>query len=256
MVAMEMYRESAALYDDFFLKGKGETTKTNQLILHYLQANNVNSLLDMSCGTGAQAIFLAKAGYQITASDINQGMLDVAQRKSSGIDITFHQADMTNVSLGKKYDAIITMFNSVGHLTKAQLLTTFINAKNNLNANGILIFDIFNRDVMPLVPKHKFIDCARHQANTFFVKFTQFDFNTSTGMLNVSQTELMQKGIREMLQKEQNYSLQAYKKNELIAMLDEAGFNVVTVKEHGLSDFYESDDPVVDCLMHFVVAKI
>ncbi len=248
-----IYTESADIYDDFELRGKSTSDRTNQKIINILEKYSVKSVLDMSCGTGAQAIALARKGFDVTASDLSREMIEITKIKSKGLAIQFNVGDMQYLDLGN-FDAVISMFNSVGHLTKEQLLKTLVNAKRNLNKNGLLIFDIFNKDVMPLLPRHKFIDQARDEGNKFLIRFTQFDFNRPEGVLNTKQTLLVQKGIGKTKTINREYDLLTYKRKELKLMLGDAGYHIVDISDHGLADFADLDNPLVNMLMHLVVA--
>jgi SAM-dependent methyltransferase len=56
-------------------------------------------MLELGCGTGANSIFLATQGFDVTAVDISQVAVDKAQAKASqaGVSIRFLQADVLNL---------------------------------------------------------------------------------------------------------------------------------------------------------------
>lgn len=72
-------------------------------------------------------------------------MLDIARgkAKNKNLDIQFQQGDMRYTQAGK-FDAALTIFNAVGHLTRADFELSMRNIHNNLTDNGLYIFDIFN----------------------------------------------------------------------------------------------------------------
>ncbi len=43
-----------------------------------------------------------------------------------------------------KFDAVITIFNAIGHLTRSDFEKAMKNIYGNLNEKGIYVFDIFN----------------------------------------------------------------------------------------------------------------
>ena len=45
-------------------------------------------VLELGCGTGEDAIWLARRGVHVTATDVSQSMLDVAQRKAAAAGLT------------------------------------------------------------------------------------------------------------------------------------------------------------------------
>lgn len=56
-------------------------------------------VLELGCGTGTNAIFLAKAGFEVTAVDLSPLAIEKAKKKAEevGLSINFLQADVTNL---------------------------------------------------------------------------------------------------------------------------------------------------------------
>lgn len=136
------YDHSAEDYDLF----NEENSKiTNQTVEAILEKYGARVVLDLTCGTGSQVFWLHQRGYEVTGSDINGNMLKVAKRKAAanGLDIPFHEGDMRTSQLGQ-FDAVITIYHAIGHLSKNDFETTMVNVHHNLKAGGIYIFDIFN----------------------------------------------------------------------------------------------------------------
>jgi ubiquinone/menaquinone biosynthesis C-methylase UbiE len=52
------------------------------------------SLLDLGCGTGRHAVWLASAGATVTAVDFSEGMLEEARRKPGGGSVRFLAHDL------------------------------------------------------------------------------------------------------------------------------------------------------------------
>lgn len=55
-----------------------------------------NHILEIGCGTGRTACYLAKSGYRVTAIDLHRNMLDKAVRRArrERVDVRFVQADV------------------------------------------------------------------------------------------------------------------------------------------------------------------
>jgi SAM-dependent methyltransferase len=72
-------------------------------------------------------------------------MLSVAHNKAKRkeLDLTFVKGDMRTSTLGV-FDAVLTIFNAIGHLTKNDFEKAMQNVYYNLKTGGIYIFDIFN----------------------------------------------------------------------------------------------------------------
>jgi 2-polyprenyl-3-methyl-5-hydroxy-6-metoxy-1,4-benzoquinol methylase len=102
---------------EFFDSDNGSDTcdwasnKVNSLIDEILSKNNVFSVLDMTCGTGSQVLYLDSRGYSIIGSDFSTKLVETAIDKANalGRKIEFIHGDMRTVKLGK-FDAVITIF--------------------------------------------------------------------------------------------------------------------------------------------------
>ncbi|UNM06272.1 MAG: hypothetical protein H6925_00505 [Holosporaceae bacterium] len=61
------YDGAAALYDSY---NESRSLKTNKVLERVLNAAQVKTVLDLSCGTGSQVFYLADKGYQVVGIDI------------------------------------------------------------------------------------------------------------------------------------------------------------------------------------------
>ncbi|WP_419418732.1 class I SAM-dependent methyltransferase [Legionella sp. D16C41] len=136
------YNKEAVNYDAF---NEENSAITNQTIENILKQYNVKTILDLTCGTGSQVFWLTKRGYSVVGVDINTNMLKIAQNKAKRehLNIQFIKGDMRSVKVGE-FDAVITIFNAIGHLTKADFQITIENIYQNLKPGGFYLFDIFN----------------------------------------------------------------------------------------------------------------
>lgn len=122
-----------------------QTDAKNAVVERLLKEQKVKTVLDMTCGTGSQVFYLAERGYEVIGSDFSPALLEQARSKSKKMnrDIAFVDGDMRDVKIGK-FDAVITMFNAIGHVTKVDFEKTLKNIHANLKDGGVYIFDIFN----------------------------------------------------------------------------------------------------------------
>lgn len=138
------YNKLSEYYDALSLSA-GNVDLKNRLIAKILKKHKVKTVLDMTCGTGSQVLWLAKHGYKITGSDFSPNLLKIAKHKAKKekIKVKFLEGDMRTIQVGQ-FDAVITIFNAIGHLTKTGFEKAIRNIRNNLNQGGLYIFDIFN----------------------------------------------------------------------------------------------------------------
>ena len=101
-------------------------------------------LLEMACGTGNLSYYFAKNGYDLTCFDLSNDMLSIAYNKLKNFKkVKILNQNMVNFNINKKFDAIISICDSINYiLNEEDLLKTFTNVKNHINKNGIFIFDI------------------------------------------------------------------------------------------------------------------
>ena len=67
------------------------------------------SVLDVGCGTGRVAIELARRGIEAVGIDTNASMLAVARER--GPALSWIEADMTTVDLGRRFDLVLMAGN-------------------------------------------------------------------------------------------------------------------------------------------------
>ena len=135
-----MYDEFAEVYDLIytFLNYKKTAKKVKKLILKNKRTSG-NKLLDVGCGTGKHLSYL-KADFECTGVDLSQQMLDIASKNYS--NIRFIQADMVELDLNEEFDAIISLFSSIGYIkTYSNLKKTIHNFANHLKSGGVLIIE-------------------------------------------------------------------------------------------------------------------
>ena len=136
-------------YYDLLYRDKdyaGESRYVAQLIRQH--APSAGSVLEIGCGTGAHAAELAEIGFDVTGVDMSEGMLDAAESRRSALDaalsrkLTFVSGDARTVRLGRKFDAVISLFHVMSYQTSNDDLTAaFQTAREHLDARGIFIFD-------------------------------------------------------------------------------------------------------------------
>ncbi|GAB4294935.1 MAG: class I SAM-dependent methyltransferase [Ignavibacteriaceae bacterium] len=117
------------------------------LILNRIELQKNAAVLDMACGAGRHSILFALNGFNVTAVDLSQNLLNVAVKMSNRLNlkIDFINADIRHLSLRKKFDLVVNLFTSFGYFkTDAENFKVLSNAFNHLNKNGYFVLDYFN----------------------------------------------------------------------------------------------------------------
>ena len=214
----EMYNDNTA-----------DSRTTNSSIEKILKKHKIKTVLDLTCGTGSQVFYLAKRGYQVTGSDISRGMLKIAKQKMSKekTNVKLLRGDMRTIKVGK-FDTALTIFNSVGHLTKTGFKKTIRNIHRNLNDGGIYVFDILNLNyAMHDDNITKFsLERVKTIENTKFREI-QHSIIDHQGILISYTTHYSQKGSSKLSTTKTTITLQLYTAKELREILSSNGFKVL-----------------------------
>jgi predicted TPR repeat methyltransferase len=75
------------------------------------------TLLDVACGTGRHLEHLRRE-FDCQGLDLDEGLLAVAAGRLPGTRLT--RADMTDFALGRRFDAVICLFSSIGYLATVE----------------------------------------------------------------------------------------------------------------------------------------
>jgi SAM-dependent methyltransferase len=226
------YDKHADLYEVFELGGKGETKVMNQFLNRLFRRQKVSTVLDLTCGTGAQAIGLAKYGYTVTGSDISKEMLSRARKKAQGLGIRFHHGDMTKIQLGE-FDAVISIYNAIAHLEPHRLEEAFGNVHANLNTGGTFVFDVINLTYMKLegFRAFEYLDHAETRCQTMLVRFNDNTLDLRKGVMHINQRTYIQEGLSKPSILRDSWDMQLYDYQTLDHMLREKGFH--RIQFHG-----------------------
>ena len=106
-------------------------------------------ILDCSCGTGNHAIWLARQGFKVFASDISEGMIACAAKKAEkeGLDINFFRSSWEEIpsQTNTSFDLVICPGNSLSHITDLSMLGQSVKAfRKIIKAGGRFFFDLRN----------------------------------------------------------------------------------------------------------------
>jgi len=206
-----------------------DTELKNSVLEKLLKKYQVKSVLDLTCGTGSQVLFLAKKGYEVVGSDFSPDLLKIARKKAkeAKLNLRFIDGDMRTIKVGK-FDVAITMFNAVGHLTKSGFEKAIKNIGSNLKDGGIYVFDIFNLEALSdevvsnfSMYKHKKVgDTQLHSVQCSTI-------DRKNGFLTSFDHHILQKKAEEPTRINNKFALQIYSAKELIEMLAICGFRTI-----------------------------
>lgn len=109
------------------------------LITFHKYLKTTNKIVDLGCGTGSFLSILLNNDYNAYGIDNDLEMLELAKRKINKENILFH-ADITK-DFNFKADVFFMLFDVINFIEDTRI--AFKNIYNNLNDNGLLIFDFY-----------------------------------------------------------------------------------------------------------------
>lgn len=141
---------AAPNYDSHFTFS--EIGKMQRLLVYnqlQKQLKNTKKILEINCGTGEDAIWLAKQNFQVTATDISEKMIEVAQSKSNVANLTFKVLDNNTLSEEtEKYNFLFSNFGGLNCLTPSELGLFFAAATNVLTDKGKISLVIMPKNTL------------------------------------------------------------------------------------------------------------
>ncbi len=97
-------------------------------------------VIDIACGTGTQAILIARKGHLVTGVDISPDMINRARKKGSSIKVSFEINDASNIRYpDSTFDSAIISFalHDMPHTMRQKVVKEM---ERIVKPNGMLIF--------------------------------------------------------------------------------------------------------------------
>jgi SAM-dependent methyltransferase len=135
-----VFSRSAHIYDAIYASIRDypqEAAELDRLI--QARRPGAKRLLDVACGTGMHLEQLASK-YEVEGLDAEPAMLAVARERLP--DAAFHEGDMASFDLGKRFDAVVCMFSSIGYAkTEERLRAAIASMARHLDPGGVLVVE-------------------------------------------------------------------------------------------------------------------
>lgn len=129
-------------------------------------------ILDIGCGEGKDAVFLARNGYIVTAFDLSETGIEKGKRLAERCNtyVDFFKADLTDFRAAEMYDIVFS--SGVFHFIKPEIREKFIsNLKEYTNENGIHAINVFVEKPFVEVPPDKDSNHFRWSSGELFMHY-------------------------------------------------------------------------------------
>jgi SAM-dependent methyltransferase len=198
-------------------RDENEASMFIEALLTQLNPSPDSTFLDLACGKGRHAIKINSMGFTTWGVDLSEESILYAKQFESG-KLKFKVGDMREVNFDLRFDFVFNLFTSFGYFNDRGENHRMLNAiSRQLKPNGQLVIDFLNYHKI----KDKF-------PSTEIVTRGGIDFHIEK---HIHDGRII-KDIR-FNDKGQNYhfseKLQAIDSEEMLQMLEKAGFAVKTI---------------------------
>lgn len=171
-----LFDSAAKSYDETFVNteiGKLQRIRVWNYLDSILPEQALN-ILELNCGTGEDAIWLAKKGHRVTATDVSEKMLDIAKIKihQSGVSeiIQIKKADINKLNelqIEKPFDLVLSNFGGLNCLNPNDLAKFASDLNNILTPSGrfisVVMPDLCLLESIYMIFKLRFADILRRK---------------------------------------------------------------------------------------------
>ena len=106
------------------------------------------TLLEVGCGTGEHTRRFVAAGFDVTAVDPSEGMLERAREKTLpdsetqlGSVVDFRTGGLPDLPVDREFEAIVAIRGVINHLPPEELAPALEAFSDHLSDDGVLVFD-------------------------------------------------------------------------------------------------------------------
>lgn len=125
-------------------RNESEAAYFLERLLHYLNPPKDSTLLDLACGSGRHAVFLADKGFEVTGIDLSTTFIEEA-RSFEHEHLSFFVHDMRDLFKVNCFDYIFNFFTSFGYFEKEYDNFRVLNGvSKGLKDNGVFVLDYLN----------------------------------------------------------------------------------------------------------------
>ncbi|HLK61640.1 MAG TPA: class I SAM-dependent methyltransferase [Chthonomonadaceae bacterium] len=185
-------------------------------------------ILDLACGTGNVTERLAHLGYAMTGVDIAPGMIASARSKAKAqrLEIAYHIQDAAELDLpGQKFDLCISLFDSLNYITDpTRLALAMERVALHLSRGGLFIFDLNTEFAL----KNRFFDQDNLGSGEALRYDWKSEFFPDTRLCRVRMRFWYPQEDGTDRAFEEIHWQYAYRTDEILAMLQQAGFDDIT----------------------------
>jgi ubiquinone/menaquinone biosynthesis C-methylase UbiE len=184
-------------------------------------------VFDLACGTGNVTELLAAEGYAAVGVDIAEDMIFEARSKASakGLPIQYVVQDAAELSLpGKRFDLCVSLFDSLNYVTSPDRLQLVMErVALHLARKGLFMFDMNSEFAL----KNRFFDQSNRATDTRLRYDWTSEYLPDSRLCRIDMKFWYRDDDDVETEFEEEHWQFAYREDEVVAMLDHAGFDEI-----------------------------
>jgi SAM-dependent methyltransferase len=129
-----------------------------EMIVHVLQLQPGDRVLDLACGSGEHAIRLAQRGLEVLGVDIAPSLIAHCRQQAAdrgAVTAQFEVGDMRELAYEGKFDAVLLLSGSFGFFDDATNADVLARMAHALKPAGRLLIDVFDPAQMVVRPPRR-----------------------------------------------------------------------------------------------------
>ncbi len=178
-------------------------------------------LLDIGCGAGRLSNLLATRGYTVTALDVSEAYLQIAEGDAAclNVQVDYRRQDMRTIGWEEEFDAAFCYFTSFGFFTDADNADVLRRVARALKPGGRFLIEAANRDaILRMPPAHRVVE----RDGNF--QIDQSHYEPLTGRLQTTRTAILHGR-----QTTGSFAVRLFTACELIHWLEENGLEYASL---------------------------
>ena len=143
-----MTRDTREFWNEMWAEDDDFTLGADDLLVAEMEGLTPGRALDIGCGAGGNAVWLAEHGWQVTATDFADAAIEKGRRLATkrGVQVAFVVAGATTFQPDGQYDLITSFYIQLPPDQRAKMLSI---AAGALAPGGTLLFVSHNKSDPP-----------------------------------------------------------------------------------------------------------
>ncbi len=123
------------------VRDNNQTFLESEFIINKLRLKNNQKVLDLGCGGGRNALFLADKGFKVTGIDLNLYAIEQANI-SNKQNCNFIHGNILDIDYKNEFDSVIIIFNHFSNFTISQAQSLLSKIEKSLVSEGKILIEI------------------------------------------------------------------------------------------------------------------